>query len=65
MVQRKKKVMTHQERVILCRERGIQRMKDKIARIQARADADIVVVKKRIQRAQVLLDAIKAGTLSL
>jgi hypothetical protein len=59
----KKPPMTDLERAIKSRETGIRHMKESQREIRQRADEKIAAIQKRIDRSQVILDAIKRGTL--
>lgn len=51
------------DRSIMQRERGIKTAKVRIAAIRDRANIEIAKIEKSIQRSNILLDALKAGTL--
>lgn len=63
MAKTKKKAMSPIERAIWLHARGIEKSRDEIARIQERADEAIAKVKKSINKRQILMDALKSGSL--
>lgn len=63
MAKPKKKAMSPVERAIWLHSRGIEKAKEEIARIQDRADEAITKVKKSISKRQILMDALKSGSL--
>jgi hypothetical protein len=63
MAKTKKKPMSPVERAIWLHTRGIEAAKHEIAHIQECADEAIAKVKKSINKRQILMDALKSGSL--
>lgn len=59
----KKKKLTPLQRAIVSRERGIERLKERVRRIWREAEADCAAIRKTIATRQFYLDAIKSGAL--
>ena len=63
MAKAKQQPMNPVERAIWLHGRAIERSRSEIAAIQERTDEAITKVKKSISKRQVLMDALKNGTL--
>lgn len=63
MAKGKKQPVSPVDRAIWLHSRGIEKSKSEIAYIQERADIAIAKVKKSISKRQVLMDALKNGSL--